>query len=403
MKIFKRILMVVLGLAIVAALVVASLPKPPEVDVAEVSRGDLRVTVDGDGKTRVQDRYVIAAPLYGNLARIELEPGDDVETGSVLARISPLDAPLLDRRSKAELEARVKAAQASRLQADAAIERAKAARDFAEKDRDRVRALAKDGNLPEQALDAAELEARNAIKTLESARFGARVAKHELEMAEAALGRLTDKGSKKGGDDGGPDDQMVLTAPVDGRVLKVIRESEGVVNQGEPLLEVGNASALEIVVDVLTQDAVEIEIGDPVVIERWGGENPLNGKVRLVEPSAFTKISALGVEEQRVNVVISIEESPEVWRRLGDGFRVEVSIEVWEGTGLLKIPAGSLHRMAGHWAVFVVEDGVVEERKVEIGRRSGLEVEVVEGLEAGDEVVVHPGDKIADGKKVAIR
>ena len=340
MKIFKRILMVVFGLAIVAALVVASMPKPPEVDVAEVVRGDLRVTVDGDGKTRVQDHYVIAAPLYGNLARIELEPGDDVETGAILARISPLEAPLLDRRSRAELEARVKAAQASRLQADAAIERAKAARDFAVKDRDRARQLAQDGNLPEQALDAAELEARNAGKSLDSARFGARVAKHELEMAKAALGRLSgkksDKDSKAAPADVG--DQMVLTAPVNGRVLRLIRESEGVVNPGEPLLEIGEPSALEIVVDVLTEDAVEIEVGDPVVIERWGGANPLHGKVRLVEPSAFTKISALGVEEQRVNVVISIEESPDVWRRLGDGFRVEVSIEVWEGTELLKIP-----------------------------------------------------------------
>ncbi len=398
MRILKRILLVLFGLAVVAGIVYASLPKPVEVDLAEVQRGPLRVTVDGDGKTRVQDRHVISAPLYGNLARIELDAGDDVEEGDVLARISPLEPALLDVRSRAELEARARAAQAAKKQAEAAVERASSNERYASRQLARMKSLWAEGIVSETELEAAELEATSAAKALESARFGARVAKYELEMATAALGE---------GDGRGEEDverpQLEIRAPVKGRILKIMRESEGVVNPGEPLLELGDPTALEVVVDVLTADAVAISPGDPVFIDRWGGDTPLNGRVRRVEPSAFTKISALGVEEQRVDVVIDLVESAEHWSGLGDNFRVEPHIVVWESDDVIKVPAGALHRHGDTWSVFLVRDGVVEERSVEVGHRSGLEVEILSGVTAGDQVVVHPSDRVRAGIEVVSR
>lgn len=395
MRWFKRALLVLLGLGVVAAIVVASLPKPVAVDTAQVTRGTLRVTVDAEGKTRVRDRYVITAPLYGNLARIEHDPGDDVQTGDILARVTPLEPSLLDPRARAELEARVRRAEAARRQAEAGVERAKETAEFAERDLERNRELAQAGALPRLTLEESELEARRSKSTLESAQFGARVARYEVEMAQAALGRVKDKGQTE---------SMQITAPVDARVLRIFRESEGVVNASEALLELGEPHALEVVVDVLTPDAVEIHTGDAVVMTRWGGDRPLNGRVRRVEPSAFTKVSALGVEEQRVNVLIDLSDDYEVWSRLGDNFRVETAIQVWEGNDVILVPAGALHRRGEAWAVFVLaEDEHAREREVELGRRSGLQVEIASGLEPGEIVIVHPSDRVTDGARVRPR
>ena len=394
MRWFKRALLVLVGLGIVAAIVLASLPKPVEVDTAEVTLGTLQVTVDAEGRTRVRDRYVIAAPLYGNLARIELDPGDDVQVGDVLARVSPLEPALLDPRARSELEARVRRAEAARRQAESAVVRAEETAEFAQRELERNRDLARAGALPRLVLEESELEARRAQSTLESARFGARVARYEVEMAQAALGRARDKQTV---------DSMQLTAPVEGRVLRIFRESEGVVTAGEALIELGEPHALEVVVDVLTPDAVEIHPGDPVSMTRWGGPVPLSGRVRRIEPSAFTKISALGVEEQRVNVVVDIADEYEVWRRLGDNFRVETAIRVWEGSDVTLVPAGALHRRGAAWGVFVLDDEHARERAVEVGRRSGMQVQILSGLEPGDIVIVHPSDRVTDGARVRPR
>lgn len=393
-RIVKRILLILFVLAIVGSIVYASLPKPIEVEIAIVTRGPLQVTVNGDGRTRVQDRYVISAPLYGNLARIELEPGDDVHDGTILARISPLEPPLLDARSRAELAARVNAAEASRRQAEASAERAAETAAWSERELARMRNLAAQGALAPQALDNATVEAQHSTKQLDSARFGVRVARHELEMARAALGLRQQPAGEQ---------TFELTAPVGGRVLRILRESEGVVNPGEALLEIGDSRALEIVVDVLTVDAVGIEIGDPVFIERWGGGDELHGSVRNVEPSAFTKLSALGVEEQRVNVIVTITEKADAWQGLGDGYRVETRIVVWQSSDALKVPAGALHRRGDAWAVFVVDGEVVHERTVELGHRAGLEVEVLSGMVPGQRLVLHPSDRVHDGVHVAAR
>ena len=396
----KRALGALFVLAVLLMLVMAWMPKPVPVDAVEVERGTLRVTVDEDGRTRVKDRHVISSPLVGNLARIELEPGDRVEEGDVVARIAPLAAPLLDERSRAQAEARVAAANAGQRQVAAQIARAQAALGFARDEAQRQRQLAERGTVAEQVARRAELEARTLQEELASAQFAQRVAQHDAEMARAALGRLT--GAARRGAQPAEDEQLEIRAPVAGTVLKVMHESEGAVSPGTPLLEIGDTSALEIVTDILTSDAVHVEPGNRVLIDRWGGEQPLNGVVRMIEPSAFTRMSALGVEEQRVNVVVDITDPHEEWQSLGDGYRVETSIVVWSEDDVLHVPASAVFRHGDGWAVYRANDRAVL-TPIEAGRRNGLSVQILEGLEEGQRVIVHPSDRVADGVEIAPR
>ena len=391
----KRALWVVAAAGLVAMIVVAFLPKPVPVDLVPARRAALRVTVDEDGRTRVTDRYVIGSPLNGNLGRIELDPGDAIEEGQVLARLVPLARPLMDAQTRAEAQARVDAAVAQRRQAAAATERAEAALEYADTQARRQEGLAGRGMVARDAADRARLEQRSRREELASARFGVRVATHQLEMARAALGRLD------GGDD--ESDQMELASPIEGAVLRVIQQSGGVVAAGTPLLEVGNPAHLEIAVDVLTSDAVHIEPGQRVIIERWGGEAALEGHVRVIEPSAFTRTSALGVEEQRVNVVIDLDSPPEEWERLGDGYRVETRIVIWEEEDVLTVPANAVFRHGDGWAVYRFDGEAARLSEIETGRRNGLAVQILEGLEEGARVIAHPSDRVIDGVAVTPR
>jgi HlyD family secretion protein len=417
-KLFKWSLGLLVVVGLTSATVVAFMPKPVPVEVATVGRGDLRVTVDEDGKTRVIDRYVVSAPLGGTMGRIALNPGDAVEVGTLIAVIEPITPPLLDARSRAETEARLLAAQASKRQANAAVGRAKVAMEFAENERDRTAKLVERGSTSARALDLAELEVSTRAQDLESARFGVRVAQYEVEVAKAALARMDTaeqpkpKSKQLQGDpnadensEGPRHDAVEVHSPITGAVLRVLQEQEGVIQPGTPLIELADPHALELVVDVLTSDAIQIEPGAPVEVRQWGGEAPLSGRVRMVEPSAFTKVSALGVEEQRVNVIIDLgsrsdaSENPQM-KSLGDGFRVEVGIVVWEGHDVLKIPVSALFRAEQRWAVWVVEGGFATLRTIEVGRREGLEVEVVSGLAEGEQVVIHPSDAVKEGIEV---
>lgn len=393
-KWLKRGLWVFLGLGLLAMIVVAFLPKPVPVDLVQARVGAMRVTVDEDGRTRVTDRFVVGAPLSGNLGRIELDPGDRVEDGQVIARLVPLARPLMDAQSRAESEARVASASAQLRQARASVERAEAAFDFAETAARRQRRLAERGAVSRQELEQAELALRSRQEELNSARFGVRVAAHQLEMARAALGRF---------DGDGGAEQMEVTSPIEGSVLRVMQQSGGAVQAGTPLLELGDPAHLEIAVDVLTSDAVHIEPGDRVLVERWGGDNTLSGHVRMIEPSAFTRTSALGVEEQRVNVVIDLDSPREEWQRLGDGYRVETRIVIWEEEGVLMVPASAVFRQGDGWAVYALDGDAVRLQPVETGRRNGLSVQILEGLEEGDQVVAHPSDRVVDGVRVEPR
>lgn len=390
----RRVLMWLLAAGGAGAVVYAWLPKPVGVDMAKVERTHLRVTIDEDGRTRVKDRYVVSAPLLANVGRIELNPGDSVEPGTVLARLVPLDSPLLDARSKAQSEARVAAAAASRRQAYSSIDRVRTVLEIAQREAARLRSLQKSGAVAERTLEQADLEERSRREELASAEFGARVADYDLRMAEAALGRIGKPGKEE---------QIEVSSPVKGRVLRVIQQSEGAVQPGAPLLEIGDPAALEIVVDILTSDAVRVRPGAVVFIDRWGGDHPLKAHVRLVEPSAFTRISALGVEEQRVNVVVDLDDPHTMWSALGDGYHVEAQIVTWEGDAVITVPASATFRREQDWAVFQVKDGVAKLTPITLGHVNSESVEALRGVGPGDQVIVHPSDRVTDGTRVEPR
>jgi len=383
------------GVGFVALLLLAALwPEAAPVDLAPVERGPLLVTVDDEGETRVRDRYVVSAPVAGRLLRIELEPGDPVEEGAVVAALSPAPPALLDARSRAEAAAAVEAARSGLGRARAERERALAMSDRARSDLERHRALAGSGIVSREVLEARETEARAAGEALRAAQFAVGTAGQELERARAVLLQFAV---------GGPGRAIELRSPVHGVVLKRLRESEAVVPAGEPLLELGDPRRIEIVSDLLSADAVKVRHGQPVLIEQWGGVDTLRGKVRRVEPSGFMKVSDLGVEEQRVNVIVDFEDPAEAWEALGDGYRVEVRIVVTEAKDAVKVPTSSLFRSGEEWAVFAVESGRARLRTIQVGRRNGLEAEVLSGLSAGERVVVHPADTLTDGARVNSR
>ncbi len=394
-KWIRRVLIALAVIAVVGLIVVAWIPNPVEVEVAEVSRGALIVTVNEDGRTRVKDRYTVSAPVTGNLARPDLEAGDSIEQEQVLARLVPLPPPLLDSRTRAEAKARVDAAMAARRQAQAAVNRARFQRDFAKQESQRAQAVVQQGGLARSDADRAVSTYRSSEEELRSAEFGGRVAEHQLKLAQTTLMQLSGQGEEG--------EQLEIISPVAGQVLKLFHESEGVVQSGTPILELGDPSALEVVVDVLSQDATRIPRGAPALIERWGGKNPLRGHVRIVEPSAFTKLSALGVEEQRVNVIIDMDDDRDLWQSLGDGYRVEARISVWEGSDVLRVPASAVFRSEESWATFVVEEGTAVIRTVELGETNGLETEVLSGLEEGEMVIAYPSDSVRDGVSVEAR
>ncbi len=395
------------GLAVVALVVLAMMPNPVPADFAVVERGGLMVTVDEEGETRVRHRFMVSAPVAGRVLRIELEPGDAVTGGeTVVARFEPSNPALLDARVRAESEAAVGVAEAGLGQARAERERAESEVRFARQDLGRYERLAAEEIVSRERLDNAELRVETLEKALRASEYAVRTAEQELKAARARLLEYEAIESLHLGSGKGRTREKAidLYAPVDGVILRRLRESASVVPAGEPLIEIGDPSRdLEIVSDLLSTDAVKVTAGDRVLIEQWGGEGKLEGEVRRIEPYGFTKISALGVEEQRVNVIVDFTDPREKWTALGDGYRVEINVVVWEGESALKVPTSALFREGEAWAVFVVEAGVARLRLVEIGHRNGLEAEVREGLAEGDVVIVHPGDDVEDGVEVKER
>lgn len=380
-------------LVVIGIVAVAVWPEPIEVDVTRVTRGPMQVTLDEDGETRVRERFVVSAPAAGRLQRIELEPGDAVLRGkTVVARLTPASSPLIDQRTQRELAASVEAARATVGQAQAEQQRALAALTRAQSSLRRQEALAAAGAIARDDFESAEAQVRNAEEAFRAAQFGVARAEYELQLARARLQPPAAGGRP-----------IQVLAPADGIVLKRLRESESVVPMGEPLLEIGDPSGLEIVADFLSTDAVRISTGDAVVIERWGGGNAMNGRVRRVEPSGFMKVSALGVEEQRVNVVIELNEAAAAARALGDGYRVEVRVIIWREDNALKVPIGSLFRRGNDWAVFVIDNNGARLQTVQLGQRNDVEGQVISGLAEGQTIALHPPDTLTDGARVKIR
>jgi HlyD family secretion protein len=390
----KKVLMFVIPAAVLAALAFGLRTSPAPVDLASISRGPLRVTLDEEGETRIRDRFVVSAPFAGRILRIDLDPGEPVKKGDVLVILRPGTPNLLDARSRAGFEARVRSAQAALGRAKADRERAKAELRFAESDLARNTALGKQGIVSQERVDQARLSVDTRRGALAATEYEVEAAQHELEAARASLLEAGEVPS---------DGLFEVRSPVDGVVLRRLRESESVVGAGEPLLEVGDPRDLEIVSDLLSTDAAQLRPGQSVHIEQWGGERPLASRVRRIEPSGFTKISALGVEEQRVWVVMDLTDPPENRPSLGDGFRVEVRVILWDGKDVLQVPTSSLFRDDQGWAVFAVENGKAVKRRVDVGHQNGLAAEVRSGLKEGDRVILHPGAEVGDGVAVEER
>jgi HlyD family secretion protein len=386
------------ALVLLALLVWGFMPKPVGVDVREVTRGPLAVTVTDEGRTRVIDRYVVSAPIAGYARRVELEVGDSVSTGQPLVHLEPMRSGTLDPRSEAEARAAVTAAEASLNAATEAAEAARAEAELARNEYERVRRVANQGLLSQGALDTARADWRSSQARLRSAEFNVEVTRGGLEAAHAAL-----EYSAAAPDGSGDHASVTVNSPVDGRVLKVIHESEGAVVQGQPLLEIGDPRALEVEVELLSMDAVRVHERTPVRFLRWGGNAPLEGAVQRVEPTGFTKISALGVEEQRVLVICSIGSDYETWRALGDGYRVEAEFILDEVDDALRVPASALFRNGTAWSVFRVRNGKAQVTGLEVGVRNGLSAQVLDGLAEGDQVIIYPGEAVLDGVRVRAR
>ena len=382
-------------LAALALLVAWALrPQAVAIETAEVVRGTFEQTVSDDGKTRVRERYVVSAPLAGRLERIALRAGDTVEKDQVLALLTPTAPAFLDARTSRELQGRIGAVQALHARARAETAKSAAQRDQAQADLERQARLAKEGFVSETAREQAGLALRTAERTLDAARYAEDAARHELAQARAALALY------QSGEAGA---KWEVTSPVKGTVLKVVQESEGAVALGAALIELADPKGLEAVVDVLSQEAVGIRPGMPARIELGQGVAPLAARVRLVEPAAFTKISALGVEEQRVNVVLDFAAPLDRLQTIGDGFRVDAHVIVFRQENALKAPVGALFRDGAGWAVFAVDGERARKRAVKVPRRNGTEAMLEDGLQPGERVVVYPSDALKDGARVSVR
>jgi HlyD family secretion protein len=395
----RLLLWAVIGGSILLALFQAFRPQAIPVDIVAVERGELVVSVDEEGETRVRDVFVLSAPVAGRMLRIEAEPGDEVIANeTVLAEIEPVDPTFLDYRSEALAEAAVQSAESAKALAQAEVDQARAEQNFAEAEFKRARELIGDNTISQRDLDEAERRQKSAKAAVATALANLQVKTFEVERAKAQLLSPAERDRQRENCACIP-----ITSPVKGVILRVVRESEGVVDAGQPLVEIGNSADLEIMVDLLSADAVKVTPGQRVIIDGWGGTQPLEGRVRKVEPFGFTKVSALGIEEQRVNVIIDFVSEREQWSRLGHGYQVDLQIVLWESSDVIKLPLTALFRAGDDWAVFVDADGTAEQRVVRIGRRNGIEAEITEGLEAGERVVMHPGDQVMDGVRITSR
>ncbi len=382
------------AILLVLLLVLAFRPRAVPVDAGATRRGPMQVTVRDEGRTRVRQEYVVYAPVSGQLQRVQFKPGAEVEAGQVVARIQPGDPAFLDARERAEAQAAVRAAEAAASAARAELERAEAQARFARTDLARIESLRERGLASADALDQAQL----ALRVAEAARS---TAADDLRMREAQLDAARTRLTPPADAGGEPIDVL---SPASGRVLTVARESAGVIAAGQEILSVGDPSELEVVVEMLTTDAVLVEPGDDAIIEDWSRlREPLAGKVRLVEPYGFRKISALGVEEQRVNVIVDFTGPPEEWTVLGHGYRVEAAVVIWRADDVLQVPVAALFRDGGHWAVFRIESGRAVLTPVDIGHNNGESAEILSGIAAGVPVILYPGEEIRDGSRVEPR
>jgi len=392
---FRTVFWATAALALGILLVFAFRPRPVLVDVGEVSRGPLTVAVRDEARTRAREVYVVSAPVSGRLLRIGDRAGERVQAGAVIATIQPAPPTFVDERSRQEVQAGVRSAEAALTLARAELEGAEARLAHARLESARIETLATASVASQSALDRTRLDVRTAGATAANARAGVALQEAALEAARARLiePRAASVTARA----------VTIRAPVAGRILRVLQQSESVIAQGAPIMEIGDPGDLEVVAELLSSDAARISAGAAATIDAWGEGPPLRGRVRLVEPYGFLKVSALGVEEQRVNVIIAPVDPPAAWRAVGHGYRVEVAVTVWQAETVVRTPVAALFRSQGRWAVFKVEGGRARLRFVEMGQNNGDQAEVRSGLNPGDQVVLHPNQSLADGARVRPR
>lgn len=392
----KHPVITLISVLIIGLLVWGFWPQPILVEVVKVKRAPLTVTIEEEGRTRVVDRYVISAPVDGVTCRVQLDVGDPVAQGQVLLGITPLESQVLDPRSRAKAQAQVAAAESALRAAEEQASAAAAAAQLAASELERLQTLMDKRLISRDAFDKAVTQAKTSAAAKRSADFNVDVTRYELKAARTVL-------EYAAGTVRIPAERVPVRSPINGRILKISRECEGPVRTGEPLLEVGDPTALEVEVDVLSSDAVKIKPGMKVLFDRWGGDQPLEGIVRRIEPVGFTKISALGVEEQRVLVISDFTSPADLWRRLGDGYRVEARFILWQEDNVLQVPSSSLFHYKNGWALFAMEKGRANRREVKVGQRNGLVAQILDGIKEGESVINHPGDDVEDGRRVTER
>jgi len=398
-------------MTIAAALLVTGIigwafwPRPLAVDIGEVKRGPMIMTINEEGKTRVRDAYVVSTPVAGRLLRIEVEPGDEVIGGkSIIARMLPSSPSSLDIRTREQARAAVSAAEAAVRAARADFNKAKADKELADLDLERKRSLKKTGTVSQVAVELAERTWRVANASLDQAKAGISMRQADLANARARLINFNETAQSTDTDKHPQNEAVPMLAPISGRILRVLQKSEITLSAGKPIMEIGDISNdLEIVTELLSTDAVRVSAGNRVIITNWGGTPPLNGIIERVDPWGFTKFSSLGVEEQRVNVIIKFTDPQQKRKSLGHGFRVEARIVIWENKDTVTVPSSALFRQGQDWMVFRVEDGTAAQKKVSIGHNNGLQAEVLDGLEPGNQVVLYPGAGLISNNRVKKR
>jgi len=400
LAIIRKSMIPIIAISLLAAgLGYAFWPHPVAVDLGYAERGSMYVSIADEGETRVKEDYLVSAPLPGRVHRFTGDVGDVVAAGKTpIATIQPTEPAFLDNRTRSELEALVKVAEAAIAQSNTEYERIKALHDFAQVEYERAAALVESDTISESRLDRALMELRSQAAAVETALANRYAREFELERARAALLSPGERPTTTA-----DNCCFTVTSPVNGRILRILQESETIVAAGAPLVEIGDPEDLEIIADLLSTDAVQVSEGDKVLITNWGREKALSGIVRLIEPFGFTKVSTLGIEEQRVNVIIDLTDPYEHWQRLGHGYRVDVGILVWQSDDVLTIPIGALFRHDGKWAVFAVIDGRARITLIDIDHMNNRYAEVVGGLEVGQAIVLHPSDRISDNIRVVSR
>ena len=380
----KHYWMIGIGLVLIAMIAMLSAPNPVNVTTAKVKRGKMTVGLDAQGEIRLHDKYTMSAPITGRLERVVLHEGDAIAAGQIIGKIFP---PSLDPRQRESLNAQERMSEAMVSEAEARLEQVKAAAEQAKRQRERAETLSKASAISPEALENAQQAERTANEELRAAQFRIQSAQYQLQSARAA--RREYSSSEAGA--------VTLKAPISGKVLRIYEKSERTVMAGAPMLDIGDPALTEVLIDVLSIDAVKIQSGYPVMIQGWGGDRVLKGRVRYVEPSAYTKISALGIEEKRVNVIAELLDREST---LGDGYRVQTNIVLWEGDNVVSIPSSALFRSGNDWAVFVIRNGEAKLQKIQVGHRTGFDVEVLSGLKPEEEVILHPSNQVVDGAKV---